>query len=136
MGLLVDGVWRDEQPGERTPDGRFLRPTTSFRNWVTEDGSAGPTGKGGFAAARDRYHLYVALLPMGASHRDHAHAPTARRSGLDVDRRTALRPARLVVRDKPGHHSGYRERCQRARRNLSARRAALYRSRERAGAVG
>ena len=68
MGLLVEGVWRDEQPGERTPDGRFLRPTTSFRNWVTEDGSAGPTGKGGFAAARDRYHLYVAL-PCPWAHR-------------------------------------------------------------------
>jgi putative glutathione S-transferase len=61
MGLLVDGVWRDEQHGERTSDGRFLRPTTRFRNWITEDGSAGPTGEGGFAAARDRYHLYVAL---------------------------------------------------------------------------
>jgi glutathionyl-hydroquinone reductase len=61
MGLLVDGVWRDEQHSERTPDGRFVRPTTRFRNWTTEDGTAGPTGEGGFAAARDRYHLYVAL---------------------------------------------------------------------------
>ncbi|HEY7664275.1 MAG TPA: glutathione S-transferase family protein [Xanthobacteraceae bacterium] len=59
MGLLVDGVWRDEQHGERTPGGRFVRPTTRFRNWVTEDGSAGPSGDGGFAAARGRYHLYV-----------------------------------------------------------------------------
>jgi glutathionyl-hydroquinone reductase len=61
MGLLVDGVWRDQQHSERTPDGRFLRPTTRFRNWITEDGSAGASGEGGFAAARDRYHLYVAL---------------------------------------------------------------------------
>jgi glutathionyl-hydroquinone reductase len=61
MGLLVDGVWRDEQHSERTPDGRFVRPTTRFRNWITQDGTAGPTGEGGFAAARDRYHLYVAL---------------------------------------------------------------------------
>jgi putative glutathione S-transferase len=61
MGLLVEGVWRDEQHSERTPDGRFVRPTTRFRNWITEDGAAGPTGEGGFAAARDRYHLYVAL---------------------------------------------------------------------------
>jgi glutathionyl-hydroquinone reductase len=38
-----------------------VRPTTRFRNWVTEDGSAGPTGEGGFPAARGRYHLYVAL---------------------------------------------------------------------------
>jgi putative glutathione S-transferase len=61
MGLLVDGVWRDEQHTERTPGGRFVRTSTRFRNWITEDGAAGPTGEGGFAAARDRYHLYVAL---------------------------------------------------------------------------
>jgi putative glutathione S-transferase len=61
MGQLVEGVWRDEQHAERTPAGRFVRPATRFRNWVTEDGSAGPTGTGGFPAARDRYHLYVAL---------------------------------------------------------------------------
>ena len=61
MGLLVDGVWRDEQHTERTPGGRFVRPSTRFRNWITQDGAAGPTGEGGFAAARDRYHLYVAL---------------------------------------------------------------------------
>ncbi len=36
-----------------------MRPTTRFRNWVTEDGSPGPSGNGGFAAARGRYHLYV-----------------------------------------------------------------------------
>ena len=68
MGLLVDGIWRDEQPGERTPDGRFVRPATRFRNWVTQDGSAGPTGEAGFPAARDRYHLYVAL-PCPWAHR-------------------------------------------------------------------
>jgi putative glutathione S-transferase len=61
MGLLVDGVWRDEQHSERTPAGSFVRPATRFRNWVTEDGSAGPSGSDGFAAARGRYHLYVAL---------------------------------------------------------------------------
>jgi putative glutathione S-transferase len=38
-----------------------VRPATRFRNWVTEDGSAGPSGSDGFAAARGRYHLYVAL---------------------------------------------------------------------------
>jgi putative glutathione S-transferase len=59
MGLLVDGVWQDEQV--RTKEGRFVRPTTRYRNWVTEDGSPGPSGDGGFPAARGRYHLYVAL---------------------------------------------------------------------------
>jgi putative glutathione S-transferase len=68
MGLLVDGVWRDEQHSARTPEGRFVRPTTRFRNWVTEDGGPGPTGEGGFAAARGRYHLYVAL-PCPWAHR-------------------------------------------------------------------
>jgi glutathionyl-hydroquinone reductase len=68
MGLLVDGVWQDEQHSARTPGGRFVRPTTRFRNWVTEDGSPGPTGEGGFAAARGRYHLYVAL-PCPWAHR-------------------------------------------------------------------
>ncbi len=68
MGHLVDGKWHDEQHGERTPGGRFLRPTTRFRNWVTGDGSAGPTGIGGFAAARGRYHLYAAL-PCPWAHR-------------------------------------------------------------------
>ncbi len=59
MGLLVNGIWQDEEHRERTPEGHFVRPTTRFRNWVTEDGSPGPSGEGGFAAARARYHLYV-----------------------------------------------------------------------------
>ncbi len=59
MGLLVDGVW--QQDALRTKDGHFVRPTTSFRNWVTPDGSAGPSGKAGFAAEAGRYHLYVSL---------------------------------------------------------------------------
>src|SRR6516164_136283 len=68
MGLLVDGVWQDEQHIARTAEGRFVRPTTRFRNWVTEDGSPGPAGEGGFAAARERYHLYVAM-PCPWAHR-------------------------------------------------------------------
>ncbi len=59
MGLLVDGVW--QQDGSRTKDGHFIRPTTQFRNWVTADGSAGPSGNDGFKAEPGRYHLYVAL---------------------------------------------------------------------------
>jgi glutathionyl-hydroquinone reductase len=59
MGLLVDGVW--QQDGLRTKDGEFIRPAPRFRNWVTPDGSAGPSGEGGFAAESGRYHLYVSL---------------------------------------------------------------------------
>ncbi len=60
MGMLVEGVWRSD--AERaTQDGRFVRAATRFRNWITADGSPGPTGAGGFAAAAGRYHLYVSL---------------------------------------------------------------------------
>jgi putative glutathione S-transferase len=59
MGLLVDGVWQDD--ASRTKDGHFIRPTTKFRNWVTPDGSPGPSGKGDFTAEAGRYHLYVSL---------------------------------------------------------------------------
>src|SRR5476651_1414926 len=59
MGQLVDGVW--QQDGDRTKDGHFVRPTPKFRNWVTPDGSAGPSGEAGFAAEAGRYHLYVSL---------------------------------------------------------------------------
>jgi len=62
MGLLVDGVWRDDSfDTARMQDGRFNRPTTKYRNWVTPDGSAGLSGEAGFAAEGGRYHLYVSL---------------------------------------------------------------------------
>src|SRR5208282_6873337 len=60
LGLLERGDWRQDDPS-RNKDGRFVRPPTTFRNFVTADGSAGPTGEGGFPAEADRYHLYVSL---------------------------------------------------------------------------
>lgn len=39
--------------------GEFIRTDSGFRNWVTKDGSAGPSGEGGFIAEPGRYHLYV-----------------------------------------------------------------------------
>jgi putative glutathione S-transferase len=60
MGQLIEGVWRDQAPASGG-DGRFHRTETQFRNWVTADGSPGPTGEGGFKAVRGRYHLYVSL---------------------------------------------------------------------------
>ncbi|MGB2203235.1 MAG: glutathione S-transferase family protein [Pseudooceanicola atlanticus] len=59
MGMLVDGVWKDQSLSELNKGGKFVRAETSFRNWVTADGSAGPSGEGGFKAASGRYHLYV-----------------------------------------------------------------------------
>lgn len=67
--VLVDGRWTaDWQPVQaKDAKGGFVRQTSSFRNWITPDGSAGPTGVGGFAAEADRYHLYVALICPWAS---------------------------------------------------------------------
>lgn len=45
----------------KTVDGEFVRSESNFRNWVTKDGSAGPTGEDGFAAEPGRYHLYVSF---------------------------------------------------------------------------
>jgi putative glutathione S-transferase len=61
--MLVDGKWVDDGPISQRADaqGRFVRPVSTFRNWVTPDGAPGPTGAGGFRAEPDRYHLYVAL---------------------------------------------------------------------------
>lgn len=59
MGLLVDGKWQDKWYDTKSTGGRFVRKDSQFRNWVTADGSPGPTGEGGFKAEADRYHLYV-----------------------------------------------------------------------------
>jgi glutathionyl-hydroquinone reductase len=61
MGLLVDGIWKDQWYDTGASEGRFVREHTRFRNWVTPDGRPGPSGHGGFAAAPGRYHLYVSL---------------------------------------------------------------------------
>ncbi|MBZ0124080.1 MAG: glutathione S-transferase family protein, partial [Roseovarius sp.] len=61
MGLLVDGAWHDQWYDTASTGGRFVRGDAQFRNWVTPDGAAGPTGEGGFEAEAGRYHLYVSL---------------------------------------------------------------------------
>ncbi|MCR9108143.1 glutathione S-transferase family protein [Marivita sp. XM-24bin2] len=61
MGLLVDGVWKDQWFDTKSTGGAFKRSTSKYRNWITADGSAGPEGEGGFAAESGRYHLYVSL---------------------------------------------------------------------------
>lgn len=51
MGLLVDGVWRNEWYDTATTGGRFQRPQTQFRNRIEAGGR--------FAPEPGRYRLYV-----------------------------------------------------------------------------
>ncbi len=50
--MMIEGEWRKEGY-QKDPKGRFLRNPTTFRNWITADGSSG------FKAEVNRYHLYV-----------------------------------------------------------------------------
>lgn len=61
MGLLQNGQWVDEWYDTEASDGEFRRQDSRYRNWVTADGAAGPTGSEGYKAESGRYHLYVSL---------------------------------------------------------------------------
>lgn len=67
--MLVNGQWVENWQPVQASDGKggFVRQTSSFRNWITPDGSPGPTGESGFKAEAGRYHLYVALICPWAS---------------------------------------------------------------------
>ncbi len=60
MGFFVEGVWQEDPPENRPQRGPVIRTPSVYRNWITADGSAGPSGDGGFPAVPGRYHLYVA----------------------------------------------------------------------------
>ncbi len=51
MGMLVDGKWTDED--RVNVGGRFVRSESTFRDFITADGSSG------FKAEPGRYHLYI-----------------------------------------------------------------------------
>ena len=61
MGILVDGKWHETWYDTEATQGHFVRSESQFRNWITADGGAGPTGKAGFRAEPGRYHLYVSI---------------------------------------------------------------------------
>ncbi|MFQ5622954.1 MAG: glutathione S-transferase family protein [Paracoccaceae bacterium] len=61
MGLMIEGRYLADDPAPDTDaDGAFRRARSSIRNWITPDGSPGPTGEGGFAPAPGRYHIMAA----------------------------------------------------------------------------
>src|SRR5207237_5939313 len=54
MGMLVNGVWHDEDPSTTGSDGSFVRLESEFRNRVSRDGSSGLKAEAG------RYMLVTA----------------------------------------------------------------------------
>lgn len=59
MGLMINGKWDNDATIPSDARGHFIREASRFRHWVTDDGSAGPSGAGGFKAEPGRYHLFV-----------------------------------------------------------------------------
>jgi glutathionyl-hydroquinone reductase len=59
LGQLVGGTWHDLWYDTKSTGGKFIRSNAAFRNFITADGSAGPSGEAGFKAASGRYHLYI-----------------------------------------------------------------------------
>jgi putative glutathione S-transferase len=55
MGALVDGVWSNEGLPTVGAAGQFVRPPSSFRDWITNDTG----GHSKFPAEEGRYHLFV-----------------------------------------------------------------------------
>ncbi|SMX40517.1 glutathione S-transferase family protein [Maliponia aquimaris] len=61
MGQLIEGRWDTGWYDTGKTGGAFVRSDSVWRNWITPDGTPGPSGEGGFAAEPGRYHLYVCL---------------------------------------------------------------------------
>lgn len=59
MGMLIKGELVDNWLDKEIDEGEFKRMESTFRHWITSDGSAGPGAVSGFKAEADRYHLYV-----------------------------------------------------------------------------
>ncbi len=52
MGLLVDGIWRNDWYDTKSTGGEFIRTDAQFRHWI---------GEADFEAEAERYHLFVSL---------------------------------------------------------------------------
>jgi len=61
MGHMVKGVYHSGDDVTQTlPTGEWERSKSAVRNWITHDGTSGPTGNSCFQAESGRYHLFVA----------------------------------------------------------------------------
>lgn len=84
MGLLVDGSRQDRWYDTDAAGGKFERTESDFRSWITADGSPGPSGDGGFPAARGRYHPYASYACPWAHRVPIWRAPKGLEDAIDV----------------------------------------------------
>ena len=68
MGHLVNGIWETTSTKEVKKDGQFVRKASAFRNWVTADGSPGPTGTGGFKATPGSGYVFADTIANDRPH--------------------------------------------------------------------
>jgi len=61
MGLLVDGIWKEQGIDTKKSGGKFVRSEAQWRDWLTADGKPAEGRSRGFKAEPGRYHLYVSL---------------------------------------------------------------------------
>ena len=136
MGLLVDGAWQEDI--SRTT-GRPLCPAVVDASAISSPPTAapGPTGEGGFPAEAGRYHLYVSLA-----------CPWAHRTLIFRTLKKLDDVISVSITEPLYGKTGWEFGTARggtldsvngkidARRNLPARRSALYRPRLGAGTVG
>ncbi len=59
MGMLFRGELVENWLDHEMDKGDFKRMESTFRHWITPDGKAGISGKSGFKAEKNRYHLYI-----------------------------------------------------------------------------
>jgi len=60
MGMLISGIWHEDNQIQADRDGQWRRTTSLLRNWISQEGTPGSSGIGGFKAEAKRYHLYAA----------------------------------------------------------------------------
>ncbi len=67
--MLINGKWQEDwQPIQAQDEqGGFVRQCSSFRDWITPDGTPGPDSRIGLAAEAGRFHLYVGYICPWAS---------------------------------------------------------------------
>ena len=63
MGRLENGKWIDQWHNTKETKGRYVRKPSIYRNWITKDGAAGPSGKDGLKQKQiDIIFMYPGLV--------------------------------------------------------------------------